>query len=269
MRHPGHQGVFHRTTFSECVRSVLLKTSVFLLTMISAPALAGSSQAFEALELQHRDAEELIPLIQPLLNDEAQLTGDGFRLVIRATPEMIFQVRELVQTLDSPPRDLWVSVRKGHREQDEGASTRIHRTRERDTGTYRVRVLEGQYALIRTGTSLERDLAGVVLVPWRGPVYVGSTRLEMPQGILVRARIQGDGRVRIDIEEVHEQATIADGGRGDARRLVTVVTGGMGDWIDIGTAPPDEAMPNQRIRATTPGRGPDAFRVQVQVVAAN
>lgn len=269
MRHPGHHGVPHRTTFSRFVRSAFLQHCGFLLAMICAPTAASSSEAFEALQLQHRDAEELIPLIQPLLDDETQLTGDDFRLVIRGTPEMILQVRELLETLDSPPKDLWVSVRQTHGEQDEGTSSRIHRTRERDAETFQVRVLEGQSALIRTGTASERALAGVVLVPWRGVVRVGGTRLEMQRGFLIRARIQGDGRVRIDIAEVHQQERIAGGDRADALRLATVVTGEMGDWIDIGPVLPDAAASDQRTRATTPRREQNAARVQVRVVAAD
>jgi hypothetical protein len=230
---------------------------------------AGSSEAFEVLELQHRDAEELIPLIEPLLDDETRLTGDGFRLVIRGTPERVLQVRELLETLDSPPRDLWVSVRQAHGGQDAGTSSRIHRTRERDAETFQVRVLEGQSALIRTGTASERALAGVVLVPWRGVVHVGGTRLEMQQGFLLRARIQGDGRVRIDIAQEHQQERIVGSDRADALRLATVVTGEMGDWIDIGPVLPDAAAPDQHTRATTPRRGQDALRVQVRVVAVD
>jgi hypothetical protein len=237
--------------------------------MICAPTAASSSEAFEALQLQHRDAEELIPLIQPLLDDETRLTGDDFRLVIRGTPEMILQVRELLETLDSPPKDLWVSVRQTHGKQDEGTSSRIHRTRERDAGTLQVRVLEGQSALIRTGTASERAPAGVILVPWRGVVHVGGARLEMQQGFLIRARIQGDGRVRIDIAEVHQQKRIAGGDRVDAMRIATVVTGEMGDWIDIGPVLPDAATSDQRTRATAPRREQNAVRVQVRVVAAD
>jgi hypothetical protein len=269
MRHPGHQGVVHRTTFSEYVRSALWKQCGLLLAIFFITVPVGSSQTFATLELQHRDADELIPLIQPLLDHEAHLTGDGFRLVIRATPEMIVQVRELLKTLDSPLRDLWVSVRRAQEHRHEDTTDQIHRTREWDTETYRVRVLEGKSALIRTGTSSERALAGVVLVPWRGPVYVGGTRLEMQQGIVVSARVQADGRVRIDIREVHERERIAGSGRVEARRLATVVTGELGDWMDIGPAPQGEVMSDQRVRITTRGRSQDAFSVQVQVIEAN
>jgi hypothetical protein len=251
------------------VRSALWKQCGLLLALIVTAVPAGSSQTFETLELQHRDADELIPLIQPLLDHEAHLTGDGFRLVIRGTPEMIGQVRELLKTLDSPPRDLWVSVRRAQGERNEGTSSQIHRTRERDAETYRVRVLEGKPALIRTEISSERALAGVVPVPWRGPVYVGGARLEMQQGILVRARIQADGRVRIDIREVHERERVPGSGRVEARRLATVVTAELGDWMDIGPAPQDEVVSDQRVRTTTPRKSQDAFRVQIQVIEAN
>jgi len=266
MRHPGHHGVPHRTTFGRRVRSAFLQLGGILLALICAPGPASSIEAFEVVELQHRDAEQLIPLIEPLLDDETRLTGDDFRLVIRGTPERVLQVRELLETLDSPLRDLWVSVRQAHGEQDAGTSSRIHRTRDRDAETFQVRVLEGQSALVRTGTASERALAGVVLVPWRGVVHVGGTRLEMQQGFRIRARIQGDGRVRIDISEVHQQQRVAGGDRADAQRFATVVTGEMGDWIDIGPVLPDPAASDRHTRATAPRRGQDAFRVQVRVV---
>jgi type II secretory pathway component GspD/PulD (secretin) len=66
----------------------------------------------EVIPLRYRTAQELIPIIQPLLGREGSVSGLQNQLILRATPANLEEVRRVLASVDVAPRQLQVSVRQ-------------------------------------------------------------------------------------------------------------------------------------------------------------
>lgn len=82
---------------------------IFSLSLVTG-AYAGE---FETIELRHRSAEELLPVIRPLLDRNEKVIGIGNQLVLRASPRNIQQIRRLLDSIDTPQRRLRITVMQG------------------------------------------------------------------------------------------------------------------------------------------------------------
>ena len=69
-------------------------------------------------------AEELIPILQPLVEPGGVITGTGDTLFVRTSAANLGQLREALATLDRAPRQLFITVG-----QSSGAAPRRTRTR--------------------------------------------------------------------------------------------------------------------------------------------
>lgn len=103
-----------------------------------------------------------------------------------------------------------------------------------DDATQRVRVLEGKEAFIRSGQSLpvseervETSSSGVTTVR-RSTAY-----RNVDSGFYVRARLNGDDRVTVEVFPQHNRLTAGSAGI-DVREASTVVSSRLGRWMEIG-----------------------------------
>jgi hypothetical protein len=76
-----------------------------------APIAAFAQAAIETITLHHRSAEQLIPLLQPLVEPGGALSGRDNALYLRASAGNRKQIRALVTSLDRAPHRLaiWIS----------------------------------------------------------------------------------------------------------------------------------------------------------------
>lgn len=74
------------------------------------------AQSLEIIELKHRTAEDVIPILQPLLESGGALSGTDYQLFIRASATNVRQLRQVLAELDRAQRQLWVSVRRATRQ---------------------------------------------------------------------------------------------------------------------------------------------------------
>src|SRR5687767_5996004 len=70
------------------------------------------AQSLAVIDLQHRRAEELIPVLQPLLEPGGALTGQDYKLFVRTSSANLAQLRSAVEQLDKQQRQVLVSVRR-------------------------------------------------------------------------------------------------------------------------------------------------------------
>lgn len=83
-----------------------------LLFAFAVPALSDNTR-IEVIELQGRTAEELIPLLQPVVGPEGALSGTGFELIVKATPTKLAEIKRLVGEIDHAPKRLLITVHMG------------------------------------------------------------------------------------------------------------------------------------------------------------
>ena len=104
---------------------------VLLFSMVQADSMS-------TIQLQNRPAEEVIPIVKPMLEAGDAISGQGFKIFLRSSPETAARVRDMIDALDTPLRTLQVSVFQGsERDLGElGMSTRI----EIETGDARIDV---------------------------------------------------------------------------------------------------------------------------------
>ncbi|MGD8782937.1 MAG: hypothetical protein PVG75_00790 [Thioalkalispiraceae bacterium] len=86
---------------------------ILALALLLVSSNLWSAMIIESIQLRHRPAEEIIPLIKPMLAADASITGTGYKLIIKSTPENLEQVKNLLKQLDVNQNLLRVSVSMG------------------------------------------------------------------------------------------------------------------------------------------------------------
>lgn len=223
------------------------------------------------IELQSRPAADVIPIIQPMLSANDAISGEGFKIFLRSSPDTVADVREMIELLDAPLQVLEISVFQGsewdlrrlagsasvqvdsgngqidvgdkgnndaagsiHVDTSNGRATvsgSISQGTLRDAPVHRVRVTEGTEAYIQTGQQIPYIFS-----------TGGSAHREFTAS--VEYRNAGSGfyvlpRVRSDIvvlEISPFKSKQFDTGPGDvvAQSASTTITGQIGDWLLIG-----------------------------------
>lgn len=220
-----------------------------LLLAVTRPALA---QSLEIIELRHRPAAELIPVLQPLLEQGGALSGNGFQLFVRASPGNLAQIRQVVASMDRAARQLVIQVRHELSAQERRLDARgevalspggsrvgvaAGESTSRSSGgvAQQVRTQEGTPAFISTGSS--------VLVPSRtvrrtvNGVVVQDTSIERPivTGFYATPRVSGD-TVFLDLSTQRDTPGRLGPGSAAISRTATTVSGKLGQWIEVSGA---------------------------------
>ncbi|MGH8186860.1 MAG: secretin N-terminal domain-containing protein, partial [Steroidobacteraceae bacterium] len=91
----------------------------WLALLLCGLAAAVGAQSLEVIDLKHRRAEELIPVLQPLLEPGGALSGQDYKLFVRASAANVAQLRQALAQLDRQPRQLFVSVRRSTQQEIE------------------------------------------------------------------------------------------------------------------------------------------------------
>jgi len=75
-------------------------------------ARAAETQVLEVIPLGYRQAEDVIPMLRPLLAPGGTITGMKNQLVVRTTPSNLTELKQVLATVDAAPRRLMISVRQ-------------------------------------------------------------------------------------------------------------------------------------------------------------
>ena len=222
------------------------------------PALAWP-QSLQVIELRHRTAQELIPVLQPLLEPGGALSGQDYQLFVRASSANVAQLRQALAQLDRAPRQLLVSVRRASEQQIEserlaaaatlrtgsaaGSSGEAPARRSGVTvratddsvhgqvgGVSSVQVIEGSSAFIATGASVPivtTIAAGAGRRPWAASA---TSYRDVASGFMVTPRVNGD----IAIVEIAQQQEGVHRGQVETQRLTTQLSARLGEWVRLG-----------------------------------
>lgn len=95
-----------RQLSSGCIRLAV----IFLLVL--AAALARAQTVVEVIPLHFRTAEEVIPILEPMLERGGTLSGFRGQLVVRTTPGNLAEIRRILASVDTAPRQLLITVRQ-------------------------------------------------------------------------------------------------------------------------------------------------------------
>ena len=83
-----------------------------LLVALASIAAHAQSTVLEVIPLHYRMAEEVIPIIQPMLAREGSVSGFQGQLIVRTTPANLEEIKRILASLDTAPRQLVITVRQ-------------------------------------------------------------------------------------------------------------------------------------------------------------
>ena len=83
-----------------------------ILVALASIAAHAQSTVLEVIPLHYRMAEEVIPIIQPMLAREGSVSGFQGQLIVRTTPANLEEIKRILASLDTTPRQLVITVRQ-------------------------------------------------------------------------------------------------------------------------------------------------------------
>lgn len=236
---------------------------------------SGSLQAdtIEIIDLKNRPAEELVPLLTPVLDSGGAITGTGYQLIIRTSTQNLQQIRQLLKRLDSAPRQLLISVFQGSERELHEASGQIgihydrrnirigagqppvygdararirngratidgsvHSTRVRSSRQpiQQLRILNGESGYIETGQSIPY-FSGRLYQRDRGRsvLETGVAYRDIATGFSVRPRLHNK-TVTLEISPYQETASRKAADLIETSAASTTLSGPLGKWLEIG-----------------------------------
>ncbi len=96
----------------------------FLLALALLTCLTALADELEIIDLHHRRADDVVPIVLPLLEAGGALTGADDKLFVRSNPANLAQIREAVAAIDRPQRQLLITVGQGSGDARDGTSVR-------------------------------------------------------------------------------------------------------------------------------------------------
>ena len=281
----------------------MTRTCIYLLLMLFTGTLAAAG--LQVIPLKHQSAEQVIPVIRPILGNDGVVTGTGYKLIIRAPAARVEEIRNLLAEIDSPLQQLIISVRQGRQAELKSQRSSIAGSVGGDDGrikfgrpnsapggltaniynsddvvqgqlsardkTYddnisqRVRTVSGQPAYISVGQSRP--------IPQQQVIYQGNRVVtnrytdyyDTQTGFYVTPRLNGN-RVTLEISAQRQQPL----GRYavDSSGVSTVISGRLGEWIPLGGTNTTSAQSGSRTYSKGNRQMSDLRDISVKITLA-
>jgi type II secretory pathway component GspD/PulD (secretin) len=232
----------------------LLALSLLLLSSVQAASIT-------TIQLQNRPAEEIIPIVKPLLGPGEVITASGFKLFLRASPASVEQVRDIIDALDIAAKMLQISVFQGS-ERDlktvvisgnlriesgdanvgvgssgkHGAGNIAYdsgnvsgdinannsQTSQSSNPVHQLRVTEGTEGFIQTGNQIAYS-----------SYNNGTEYKDVTTGFYVLPRIRGSG-VMLKVRPFKNSQSNTRAGSIETQSANTTISGRLGEWLPLG-----------------------------------
>ncbi|MEE9560092.1 MAG: hypothetical protein V3V64_04820 [Acidiferrobacterales bacterium] len=88
------------------------KQGVFLRAILLVAAAHAAENQVRTIQLKHRIAAEILPVIQPLAATNGVVTGEGSRLFVRTSERNMTEIGHIIAPIDTPRRNFKISVRQ-------------------------------------------------------------------------------------------------------------------------------------------------------------
>ena len=220
------------------------------------------AQELTIIDLRHRRAEDVIPVVQPLVEPGGVVSGVDTKLLVRTSPANLAQIRAAVEAIDRPQRQLLITVGQGTVTDTSTGRARgsatigngdvqvgVNRPPSSQSGVQAsvrggsqqaslrnlssVRTLEGSETWIAVGQSVPFTTT-TVTPGWGGAVQRSTTFRDVSSGFFATARLNGD-RVTLEISPRQQQFQPSrTGGTVQTQGANTVVNGRLGEWMQVG-----------------------------------
>lgn len=249
-----------------------MRTLGFIIMLALALPTQAQQSVLEVIDLKYRSAEQIVPMLKPLLAPGGTISALQNRLIVRTTPQNLAELRKVLDAVDTMPKRLVISVRQAAagtglaseaevsgsigtdgarvtvpgsrskqgataqvRKGDNVARARVFSSQSAatDRGVQSVQVLEGNEAVIRIGQSVPIRNRSVIQTPQGAQISESVEYRDADTGFRVRPRVNGD---QVTLEISSRRDTLADPNSQtfNVQRVDTVVSGRLGEWMEIG-----------------------------------
>lgn len=240
----------HPPPFKLHYRSRLNGWFVGLSLLLLQCAAQADDNVIGMIALRNRPAAEIQPLLAPMLEANEAVSGDGFNLIVKASPQRLETIRSLIGQLDTRLHSLFISViQNSYQSADqlnaEAAIQLSHppirmrgmnadtRDIDQQRTTQQLRTMEGQAAHIQTGNVRPIQNIGVYGNAYGYSSITSNTYMqEASTGFAVVPRLIGHDEVVVDIEPWSDRFT--NNGAVETRDLRTSIRARLGEWLEIG-----------------------------------
>jgi len=248
-----------------------------LYTLLGLVVLASAARAdsVTTIQLLNRPAEEVIPIVEPMLGSNDAISGQGFNIFLRSSPATLARIRSIIEVLDIPARVLQISVFQGSNRdlgtlgisgniRIEGGDASIDvgskESDKVDAGgniTFSTDNSSGSISGISTQSRLNDSPVHQVRVTEGNeaymetgeqiPYFFGGSRIgrrggvggvefkDVMTGFYVLPRIHGDN-VTLQVSPFRNAQTNASGINIETQSANTTITGRIGQWLLLGGA---------------------------------
>ena len=242
-----------------------MRALIFVIMLALALVAQAQQTVLEVIELNYRNADQVIPMLKPLLAPGGTISGMQNRIIVRTTPQNLAELRKVLDVVDAMPRKLLISVRQqstasgtGSEAEvsgsigndrarvtvpgtgsNQGGTVVIRRGNDQvrgrvsqsqsaatDSGVQTLQVVEGNEAYIQIGQS----------VPVRSQSAQGSETVQYRDagtGFYVRPRVSGN-QVTLSISTRRDSVADPNTGAINVQHVDTVVSGRLGEWLELG-----------------------------------
>ena len=213
---------------------------------------AFAQQRMEIIPLKHRLPEQVLPTLQPLLEPGGTLSAMSGKLIVRASPANIEELRRALEAVDTRARSLMIQVRQGGSAQEDdtrvGVDGRVvirngdlgvdgraqadsRSTRSSGQVLQRIQTVEDGQAWIYLGKSVPLPMTQVIVGPGGSVATRGTQYVDVGSGFAVRPQLIGD---QVVLNITPQNQNLSGSGAIEGSRLSTTVRGRLGQWLPLG-----------------------------------
>lgn len=229
------------------------------LLLLLAAAGAFAQGALEVILLRHRTAEQVIPVLRPLLEPGGALSGQYNQLIVRTSPGNLAQIRAVLDSIDQPARRLTISVRFDTAQEGARSGVQTDARISNRGSSADIRIQDSR-------NSLDERVDQRIQVLDGGQAYIsmGESRnyAQADTGFAVLPRVSG-GNVFLEIGT--RQEAFARGGAIQGQRAATTVSGRLGEWIELGGVVSASTRADSGILSSSERTASESRRVWVKV----
>ncbi|GAB2891314.1 secretin N-terminal domain-containing protein [Uliginosibacterium flavum] len=229
-----------------------MRNLLFALVLILLAPLVQAQQRMEIIPLRYRLIEQVMPTLRPLLEPGGSMSAMSGKIIVRASPENIEQIRRALEAIDTRARSLMISVRQGGSAQEEdtriGADGRVvirngdidvsgrgqaySRNSQSSGQTLQtIQTVEDGEAYIYLGKSVPLPMTQMVYGPGGAVVSRGTQYVDVGSGFSVRPQLAGD---QVVLTIAPQNQRMNGSGAIEGSRLSTTVRGRLGQWMPLG-----------------------------------
>lgn len=256
-------------------RDGLFTRGVVTLLFLLMAQVALAAPQVRTFSLNNRPAQDVAAQLRQLYpGDQINITAQGQQMVVRAEPQILDEVQQLIGTMDVAPAQLRITVRSGHggSSQSQGGGVTINNgnvTVQGQSKTITTRRNQEQTLVVQDGQSAHIKSGQVSALPvaiqgGRDPAVI-LKQVDISSGFLITPQVISDQQVQVQITAFDNtpQGDLPQGYETEA--VVTIRRVNPGQWFQLGGTESRQAGNQSGITHEVRGKSHQSQQFDVKV----